>query len=99
MPITTPEAILGLMVAIIGWFLQREMDGNRVKHEKHFEHATNMEMHETDRERDAHKLERMAVSDELIRHGEQDDRRFARVETTLDDIQRDIKDILKMVTK
>jgi len=99
MGITTAEAILGLLIAILGWFLKREMDSNREKHERHFAHSSDMSLHETDRERDAHKLDRMALAEQIIRHGEQDDRRFARVETTLDDIQKDIKDILKVVSK
>lgn len=97
--LTTPLAVLGLMVAILGWFLKREIESNRVKHEKHFDHAVNLNMHENDREREAKTLEMMALSQRLNRHEDVDDKRFARLETTLDVMQKDIKDILKVVSQ
>lgn len=79
--------------------LDRMFDKSFKYHAEHFAHANNTDLHETNRERDAKKLEIMALTNDLIRHGDHDDKRFERLETTLDGIRDDIKDILKVVSR
>lgn len=88
------SAFSGLFL-VVGHFLKTQMDGNSIKHQKHFEHAANMSLHETDRDRAAMERDRQAIAQELIRHTEMDDKRFDRLDAKLTGIQGDIKDILK----
>lgn len=104
------NSVLFLLIAVVGFFLEREIRSNGKKHEQHFHHAMDLNLHETERERVALKEERRLVAAEvirhgelvaaeLVRHGEADDKRFTRIETSLDGIRNDIKDILIAVKK
>lgn len=71
---------LGVVVAIIGYFLDREIKSNAEKHEMHFRHATDDARHETNRDREAVQSMLKAHRDNLRRHEDEDDRRFETAE-------------------
>jgi hypothetical protein len=91
--------IFGGLFAVLGWFLKQEADRNEAKHKAHFAHEANGSMHETDRDRVAIKDQMRLDADALLRHQEQDDKRFDRFELKLDVLSTDIKNILKAVNK
>ena len=71
---------LGVVVAIIGYFLDREIKSNVEKHEMHFKHAADEARHETNRDREAVQSMLRNHGDNLRRHEDQDDQRFERAE-------------------
>lgn len=93
------DTLLLLLIGVMAFFLKREIEGNSAKHDRHFSHAGNLELHETERERNALKDERRTLSDAVLRHSDLDDKRFGAIDTKLEHIQDDLKNILKEVVR
>lgn len=102
------QGAISIVILVMGGLMKRQFDDNDKKHaasdrkhEAHFRHATDMSFHETDRERESirasYRNDRNEVASELARHTAQDDKRFDRMETKMDIMADDIKDILKAV--
>lgn len=90
-------AIFGWLFAVVGYFFQRKIASDREMHQKHFDHAADLELHQTERDRISIRDTLRLSADELLRHTQQDDRRFERMDSKMDEIGRDIRDILKAV--
>lgn len=73
---------LGTVAAVgaIGWFLKSHKQSCDDKHKEHFAHATNLQLHETDREREIKKDQVANLSSQLTRHSDKDDDRFNRMD-------------------
>lgn len=87
------------MFGVIGYLLQSKFQDDSVKHQKHFDHAADMDLHQTERDRVSLRDTLRLSSDELLRHTQQDDKRFDKIDSKMDKIGEDIKDILKAVAK
>lgn len=68
--------IMGFMITIIGYFLNREIDGNAVKHAAHFIHANDDTKHQTERDRVTLRDTMHNTSEALLRHEQKDEDRF-----------------------
>ncbi len=95
---------LAVLISILGFLVQRQLkdydkklEAFDEKHRLHFQHATDIRMHETDRDRESASRERQAITNELIRHIERDDDRFDQMDRKIGEIAGDIKQILKAV--
>jgi len=90
---------LGVVVAILSFWIKRYMDENDEMHSEHRRHAANMELHQTERDRQSSERERQGIADELVRHTKRDDERFDTFDKKIDGIAGDIKAILRAVGK
>ena len=88
---------IGGMFVLLGWFLRAEVARNDRKHADHYKHSIDVAVHETDRDRIAIKDQMRLSADALLRHQEQDDKRFDRFEGKLDLLSKNIEDIWKVV--
>lgn len=89
-------ALSGLF-GMLWWFIRTKVASYDLQHQKHFEHASDMNLHETDRERELQNEERRSIAMQLKEHNDRDDMRFDRMENTFSEIRNDIKEILKAV--
>jgi hypothetical protein len=94
---------LTVLIAVLAYWIKRYMDSNDRMHADHYRHSTDMSLHELDRERDSIRANavnaRIQIVDELKSHTQMDDRRFDKLETKMDGMADDIKEILKAVGK
>ena len=84
------DTLLLLLIAALGWMVRMSMISNNKKHEVHFQHSDNRQIHESIEERRAAEK---GVSSRIEAHERLDDERFKVV----DEIKQDIKDILKIL--
>lgn len=90
-------AIITGVFSILWWFIRRQFASNERMHEHHYKHSTDMELHETERERTMREDQRNHLAEAVIEHGRLDDQRFGRMDGMLDEIRQDIKHILSAV--
>jgi hypothetical protein len=91
--------LLGGMGTVVWFFIRIKLQSYDEQHKSHFLHSIDMSLHETNRERELRGLERESIANQLKEHNDDDDRRFYRLENSLDEIRKDIKEILKVVNK
>ncbi len=97
---------IAVMVGLLSWLGRRQFsqydklhEESDSKHQDHYRHAMNMELHETNRDRETARRDRQSIAEELIRHSERDDDRFESFDRKLDAIGNDIKALLRAAGK
>lgn len=96
---TLPVIVIATIASLIGWLVTSKFKDLDKKHNDHYAHATDMTLHETDRERDAKKIAGMRLDSEFLRHMDKDDERFDKMNDKLDKISASLEDVLKHVKR
>ncbi len=93
-----------LVVGILSFLVRRQFiqydklhEESDKKHQEHYRHAMNINVHETDRDREAAARERQGIADDLVRDSDRNDQRFNSIENKLEKIYDEIKNILRSV--